>query len=378
MSIANLTRLLALVLALALIAEIAACATQKAPAQDPTANGARDNSGRADNSAPPKEMPTAENWSKPSDEELRKQLTDLQYRVTQEAATERPFTNEFHDKHDHGLYVDIVSGEPLFSSLDKFDSGCGWPAFAKPLEGTEIEEEKDDSHGMVRTEVRSKLADSHLGHVFNDGPKELGGLRYCINSASLRFIPVEQMEAEGYGKYLKRFVEAGVYTPEEKKMTTEIATLAGGCFWGMEELIRKIDGVLETQVGYTGGEVQNATYRNHEGHAEAVKITFNPDVISFEQILGYFFRMHDPTTLNRQGNDKGSSYRSAIFYHSDAQKKTAMEVIKKVGVAGQWSDPIVTEVVPAGDFWDAEPEHQDYLQKHPNGYTCHWMRPEKK
>lgn len=144
-------------------------------------------------------------YKKPSDEELRKNLTDLEYEVTQNAATERPFSSEYDDFYEEGIYVDRVSGEPLFSSKDKFDAGCGWPSFAKPVEGTDINEKKDLSHGMVRTEVRSKNADSHLGHVFPDGPQELGGLRYCINGAALRFVPKEDLEKEGYGEYLSLF-----------------------------------------------------------------------------------------------------------------------------------------------------------------------------
>lgn len=144
-------------------------------------------------------------YKKPSDEELREKLTDLEYEVTQNAGTERPFSSEYDDFYEEGIYVDKISGEPLFSSKDKFNAGCGWPSFAKPVEGTEINEKEDLSHGMVRTEVRSKDADSHLGHVFPDGPQELGGLRYCINGATLRFVPKEDLEKEGYGKYLSLF-----------------------------------------------------------------------------------------------------------------------------------------------------------------------------
>jgi methionine-R-sulfoxide reductase len=154
-------------------------------------------------------------FKKPSDTELQKKLTRMQYEVTQHAATEPAFRNEFYDNHKPGIYVDIVSGEPLFSSLDKFDSGCGWPSFSRPLKDKEVVERGDQTHGMVRTEVRSKTADSHLGHVFNDGPGPTG-LRYCINSASLRFIPVEQMEKAGYGAYLEPFVKAGIYKPKPK------------------------------------------------------------------------------------------------------------------------------------------------------------------
>ncbi|MBV7533117.1 peptide-methionine (S)-S-oxide reductase MsrA [Chitinophaga sp. sic0106] len=159
-------------------------------------------------------------------------------------------------------------------------------------------------------------------------------------------------------------------------MSTEKAILAGGCFWGVEELIRQQPGVISTVVGYTGGDVPNATYRNHGTHAEAIAITFNPDIISYRTLLEFFFQIHDPTTRNRQGNDIGTSYRSAIFYLNDEQHQTAVKLIEELNASGKWPGKIVTEVVPAGDFWDAEEEHQDYLQKHPFGYTCHYIRPE--
>lgn len=160
-----------------------------------------------------------QSFKKPPQSDLKKQLNPMQFRVTQQADTEPPFRNEYWDNHKAGIYVDIVSGEPLFSSLDKFDSGCGWPSFSKPLSNDKIVEHEDNSHLMQRTEVRSKTADSHLGHVFDDGPADKGGLRYCINSASLRFIPVEKMEEQGYGAYLEPFVKAGIYQPKSGDAT---------------------------------------------------------------------------------------------------------------------------------------------------------------
>ena len=158
-------------------------------------------------------------------------------------------------------------------------------------------------------------------------------------------------------------------------MSTERAVLAGGCFWGMQHLLRRYPGVISTRVGYTGGDVPNATYRNHGTHAEAVEVMFDPTKTSYRDLLEFFFQIHDPTTPNRQGNDIGPSYRSAIFYTSEEQKRIALETIADVDASGLWPGKVVTEVAPAGDFWEAEPEHQDYLERYPDGYTCHYPRP---
>ena len=158
--------------------------------------------------------------------------------------------------------------------------------------------------------------------------------------------------------------------------TSEKAILAGGCFWGMQDLIRKLPGVLSTRVGYTGGDVPNATYRNHGTHAEAIEIVFDPERISYRDLLEFFFQIHDPTTLNRQGNDIGLSYRSAIFYDDEEQRRVAEETIADVEASGRWPGKVVTELSPAGPFWEAEPEHQDYFEHYPNGYTCHFVRPD--
>ena len=157
-------------------------------------------------------------------------------------------------------------------------------------------------------------------------------------------------------------------------MSEERAVLAGGCFWGMQELIRKMEGVVSTRVGYSGGDVANATYRNHGSHAEAIEVVFDPSRLPYRKLLEFFFQVHDPTTKNRQGNDRGASYRSAIYYTSDEQKRIAEDTIADVDASGLWPGRVVTEVAPAGPFWQAEPEHQDYLQRIPNGYTCHFVR----
>jgi peptide-methionine (S)-S-oxide reductase len=158
-------------------------------------------------------------------------------------------------------------------------------------------------------------------------------------------------------------------------MSEERAVLAGGCFWGMQDLLRKYDGVISTRVGYSGGDVRNATYRNHGSHAEAIEIIFDPAKLSYRQLLEFFFQIHDPTTKDRQGNDRGTSYRSAIYYTSDAQKRIAEQTIADVNASGLWPGKVVTELEPVGDFWEAEPEHQDYLERYPDGYTCHFVRP---
>lgn len=297
-------------------------------------------------------------------------LTPEQFRVTQQNGTERPGTGPLLKNKQAGIYVDIVSGEPRFASTDKYESGCGWPSFTKPIDAASVKATRDWSMLIPRTEVRSARGDSHLGHVFKDGPRDRGGLRYCINSAALRFVARADMAAEGYGGYLDQI--------EEPPLTTQRAVLAGGCFWGMQDLIRKLPGVVSTRVGYSGGELPNATYRNHGNHAEAIEIVFDPARTDFRALLEFFFQIHDPTTVNRQGNDRGASYRSAIFYTDDVQKAVAEDTIADVEASGLWPGKVVTELSPAGDFWEAEPEHQDYLERRPKGYTCHFVRPKWK
>ena len=385
-----------------LVACLAGACMQQSSAPAPSAT-AQEGSQVAEAAAPAPapQTPGTRTYTPMSKAELKKKLTPLQYKVTQEDGTERAFDNAYHDNKEPGLYVDIVSGEPLFLSTDKFDSGTGWPSFTRPVSPDAVSEHEDRKLWATRTEVRSKKADSHLGHVFDDGPKPTG-LRYCMNSAAMRFVHVRDLEREGYGEYLERFpaevlkkagvtasakagegsaataTDKGKATAGAKPVATETAILAGGCFWGMEDILRKLPGVLETEVGYSGGTLDNPTYADMRtgktGHAEAIQIRFDPSRITYGQLLDTFFRMHDPTTKDRQGNDRGSQYRSAIFFTSEAQRAEAKAAIERATKSGRWKSPIVTEVTQASTFWPAEDYHQDYLEKNPGGYTCHFLR----
>ena len=308
-------------------------------------------------------MIVTEKYEKPSDDVLRRQLTAEQYAVTQEAATERPFTNEYVGEFRPGIYVDITTGEPLFVSTDKFESGCGWPAFSKPISSEVVTAHQDLSNGMVRTEIRSRYGNAHLGHVFDDGPEDKGGLRYCINSASLRFIPESEMKEKGYGKYLSLL------------RSTKDIYLAGGCFWGTEHYFKQIEGVVETEVGYANGITENPTYEevctDKTRFAETVHVVYDPEKVGLRFLLQMYFKAIDPMSVNQQGHDKGSQYRTGIYYTD----KGDLPVIEEVYQAeqAQYARPLAVEKLPLVNFYNAEEYHQDYLDKNPDGY-CHLPR----
>lgn len=279
-----------------------------------------------------------------TEQEWKEKLSPEQYYILREKGTEKPFSGEFVFTKEKGTYKCGGCGESLFTDDMKFESHCGWPSFDKEIAGGKIIQTEDNTHGMKRTEITCAKCGGHLGHIFDDGPTETGK-RYCVNSGSLSFDP------------------AKVTNP---KNTTETITLAGGCFWCIEAIFEELKGVSKVESGYANGKIENPTYKQvcsgNTGFAEAVQITYDKSIISLEELLEVFFTLHDPTTLNRQGADVGTQYRSGIYYHNEEQRKTAEKTIATLNNNMAFENPIVTEVSQFKNFYKAENYHQEYYE----------------
>ncbi len=278
-----------------------------------------------------------------TDAEWQQQLSTEQFRVTRQKGTERPFSSEMCSLFEPGLYSCVCCNTLLFDACEKFDSGTGWPSFTQPVKANAIAYHADRSHGMTRIEATCNTCGAHLGHVFPDGPVP-SGLRYCMNAVALQKV----------------------------KAAVETATFGGGCFWCTEAMFRELDGVYLVESGYSGGAMHNPSYRQvcsgTTGHAEVIQVQFDPNAISYRDLLEIHLETHDPTTLNRQGADRGTQYRSVIFTHGDEQKQVAAETLK--AVQEKYQDPIVTEIADFEAFYKAEDYHQDYYNLNSSAGYC--------
>jgi len=311
--------------------------------------------------------------------EWKKRLTPTQYHILREKGTERAFTGTLLENKKEGIYTCAGCKLPLFETKTKFDSGTGWPSFYAPLAKENVLEEEDRSYGMVRTEVMCARCGGHLGHVFNDGPDPTG-LRYCMNSESLGFTEKEKLAelAENLKPATTKPAaeKSDMWLPmptNDLPLATEPGKakviFAGGCFWCTEAVFEEVDGVLSVVSGYTGGDPKQANYKavctGTTGHAEAIEITYDPSKVTYGALMRIFFTTHDPTTLNRQGPDEGTQYRSAIFYQDEAEKERAAAYIAELNASGKFDAPIVTTLEALDTFYIAEEYHQDYVKHNP-------------
>jgi len=293
--------------------------------------------------------------------EWKHRLTKDQFHILRAQGTEPAFCGNLLDNHREGVYTCVGCGLPLFASDSKFNSGTGWPSFFQPVAKENVIERTDNTHGMQRVEILCARCGGHLGHVFEDGPRPTG-LRFCLNSESLKFTDKDKLAT-----LADPAADPAALSSKDGKAT---AVFAGGCFWCTEAAFEQLKGVSDVESGYAGGSKDSANYERvsegNTGHAESIRVTYDPRQISYEQLLDAFFNAHDPTQLNRQGNDIGNQYRSAIFYANEHEEQAAQAKIKHLTETKAFPDPIVTSLEPLKAFYPAETYHQDYAKKHPN------------
>jgi peptide methionine sulfoxide reductase msrA/msrB len=292
-----------------------------------------------------------------TDEEWKKDLTKEQYYVLRQQGTEAPYSGKLLLNKDKGVYKCAGCGNELFTDDMKFDSHCGWPSFDKEIAGGKIVTKEDNSHGMKRTEIECAKCGGHLGHLFNDGPTETG-MRYCVNSVSLEFVSEKEM----------------MQKKAEMNQKMDTITLGGGCYWCVEAVYEMLKGVEKVESGFSGGQVKNPSYKEvcngTTGHAEVVQIVFDNTQTSLDEIFKVFFTVHDPTTLNKQGADIGTQYRSVIFYRNEEQRKAAKSIIEELNTQKVYDSPIVTQVAPFDIFYIAEAYHQNYYNQNKEQGYC--------